>query len=785
MTKHKPVGQIGGFPGQQTAFATTYMRSMAKLAAKHGLPDGAIYVDVKGAFHHLLREVALNGGEFPATLLTVLETEGFDVQQLQANTQTQWTPEEEGLRRALIDAHSYTWLHLKHDPEGVLCTHRGTRPGSPLADLMFNCYMAGLLKSIQEAMSQDPRLERIAEVTGADFRVIAWVDDITLPMQADTNQELLQMVRDYVHLIAEIMTTHGFHLNYDRGKTEALLTFRGRDAPAHRRTLFLEEKGQLNVSTEPHDGKPQTLFVTCEYQHLGTKAGQNGRLQGELNHRTGQATQAYHQIRKKILTNKKIQTSRRLQLLESLVLTRLFYNSGSWPQLTNAQYTRLQHMVTSWQRQVVGEGFWSHKRISDKELRARWHLIDLGTRLARNRLLMAYHLVAQSKELAWKAACLAGEEDETSWLYQMRQAMDWMATLHPTFVPQDHALWNHDQLTHWFEATATNGPTMIRRRTKKHTLQESTMAEVVALHEEAHELFEQNGFKPHVLDATREREPAEEHHCRQCNKAFKTHQGLTVHRWKKHAVYSEERTYMTSAVCPGCATYYWSAQRLQQHLKYAKEHGKPCFDIARLEQAPQRTPVPIEVPDYAKKIHRLPAVHQREKDARDSATRINEALERAKERWQEEWKDLNIQEDENPHLKAQLHRALHNVMQRWHQEKAAGDQLLMGWINALESAYQGRHQQAYAFEEWWNTVTPEDRQMAVNGSHPELQRALQISEPRVRSIGCVRERRSSTSSKPQGPKESCLPNHKEGNAKRMRPSWMEPHWQHIANRGTP
>ena len=68
-------GQFGRYAGQQ---CTTAM-----LAKQHQLPDGALCIDIKGAFHCLLRELAMESrDQFPRHLQEVLLQEGFNLQTL-------------------------------------------------------------------------------------------------------------------------------------------------------------------------------------------------------------------------------------------------------------------------------------------------------------------------------------------------------------------------------------------------------------------------------------------------------------------------------------------------------------------------------------------------------------------------------------------------------------------------------------------------------------------------------------------------------------------------------
>ena len=51
--------QFGGYEAQQTLYATQLLRTVSRFHTRHGLSSGVLFVDVKAAFHSLLREIAI------------------------------------------------------------------------------------------------------------------------------------------------------------------------------------------------------------------------------------------------------------------------------------------------------------------------------------------------------------------------------------------------------------------------------------------------------------------------------------------------------------------------------------------------------------------------------------------------------------------------------------------------------------------------------------------------------------------------------------------------------
>lgn len=179
---------------------------------------------------------------------------------------------------------------------------------------------------------------------------------------------------------------YGLRLNCAAGKTEAIIQYRGHGAPARRQARFIDGYGCLDIPGH------ESLHIVTQYLHLGIAFAQSCDLQQDLRIKVGKACAAYRSMGRSIFLNRHLDIPLRLKLLDALILPIIFYGSGSWPLLTARQFQHLSSIITKWQRQIAGDGFWKDDTLTDAEFRARWRIPPLAVRLAKHRLLFLLQL---------------------------------------------------------------------------------------------------------------------------------------------------------------------------------------------------------------------------------------------------------------------------------------------------------------------------------------------------------------------------------------------------------
>lgn len=98
----------------------------------------------------------------------------------------------------------------------------------------------------------------------------------------------------------------------------------------------------------------------------------------------------------------------RLRLLDALVIPVLLHGAGNWPLLSHQQLQHLHALYMRWLRSIIGNGFWAEDQLTDTQLLLQWKLPSMPMRLAKLRMLYAFHLFRLppwSIELAGSLQC--------------------------------------------------------------------------------------------------------------------------------------------------------------------------------------------------------------------------------------------------------------------------------------------------------------------------------------------------------------------------------------------
>eukprot|EP00435_Cladocopium_sp_Y103_P032440 s283_g8.t1 len=607
MLQRKAVGQLGGLPSRQTATGIHIIRLHAQLGRIQALSTAVIFVDIKSAFHHLLREFIFSVRN-PMTkqeLLKVFDARERDVSALAHALQLAIDEEVRdipyALRLFLHDMHQDTWFVDEPANPLVTATRRGTRPGSPIADIGYNLLMARIMHQLQFALDDHPVYRQGYAAMNAFTPPVAWVDDLAIPLVTTHPSDLLPLVSDVAATMHAIFHAHGLELNLDGGKTEAVVMFRGPGAnPQRTQTFDIDRPPVLTVSNDTHVFQ---LRIVPSYRHLGARFAMDADLHAEVDARLGMLRQAFEEQKKAVFLNRHIAVEGRQTLYASLVLSRLLYGTSVWSRISNSQLQRIESAILMHQRRIANIGFWSDTNMTDQDFRHKHQLMPFRVMLARNRLVYLQH-IARHGEPFYQRMLLLEWSSSHGWLHEVCSDLQWMSRLVslPFDVPAHAADW--PELWSCLAIDAS-WKAKVARACRKHSLEEKIAWEVSYYHDHIQRELHDFGV---TLLVPKPDDPSEDaaFACSCCPARFASYQQLALHSAKLHGYVTPERRYIQSTICPGCLTDFHTTSRVLQHLRY-RPNG--CWDRIEHARVPDE-PIHIGLPKHLKQVKRLPAVRR-------------------------------------------------------------------------------------------------------------------------------------------------------------------------------
>eukprot|EP00435_Cladocopium_sp_Y103_P074137 s70_g47.t1 len=576
-------GQLGGFPGQEVMYGSQLLRTLSRVFHAKQWSSAVVFVDLSTAFHHLVRELVSGVGDLSdyATVLHALQSSSSPLEADQHGRALVGILETSAvdplLIRLLRDIHQSTWFSLSSAGDRIIQTHRGTRPGSPLADAVFHLLMGDLARELRIWLSEQASFVELMTQLQMDPVVIIWSDDFAIPWACATAEKLVSEVEVLMVQLHSLFQARGFEVNYAPGKTAAVLSFVGPRAPEMRRCHLLQPRPGIEITL--HSGRKQWLHFALKYKHLGTIFAASHPMDPELRQRIGMAKSAFAQTSKMVVCNRHYPLKVRLGFLQSLIFSRLFFGLGAWTTPTLQQLGLLRTAYHAMLRKVLRGA--PDERISIQQLLLRTGAVDVRVRLALDRLLYARRLFQVGPADLQQVLHLERGLCANAWLEGLEADLQWLKQTLPMAIPLEVGSDFSDWIDLW-QGDTIPWKCLLKRAVRQHKLQEEMMAEVQADHQRLLRILRAAGasFAPdyeQVVAADR----IEEFPCPECSRSFSTSQGRALHRLKQHGVHAPEHAFLAGDTCPACLKFCWSSNRLAMHLSYMPRGGGPnkCFAL--------------------------------------------------------------------------------------------------------------------------------------------------------------------------------------------------------------
>ena len=561
--------QLGGRAGCSATFGGLCSRAVLAFARRQGLSASLIFVDLSSAYYAVIRETLMGAGLSSRPIHETAEALGLsceDLRELKHLVEAEAILDQQQapllLQELTRELHQHTWFILSRDSQ-MISTFRGTRPGSTLADVLFNLLFGQALKrrrskALQAAIPVVPwngdrspfPSEAAGEVKPQAISDILYADDLCTPVVCKDAQHLRGTVSAVAADTFDILTPHALRVNLGPTKTAAIMAHAGRGSREARREVFGALKGRTPIWTESKG--LLWLDLVARYRHLGSMITHDGSLLAEVRHRVSLARVAFRDGRRRLFACKDIQISRRAVLFRSHVLSTLLVGVGGWPLLSAGAWTVFSGGVIGLYRQLLGlraDGKWDY---TTPQILAMTGLPSPRSLLSAERLRFVSQLARNAPDelwalIGWFDGFQAALIDAGTWLLD---AVSGTCELGP--IRDDWPKWRQimcEQPGRW--------KGLIKRAECWHGLRDQLHADVDGAARSAWE-----------ADASRTRSDLAGlvHGCLVCGLAFASRQQWGAHAQRVHGYRNAATRLALGRCCSACGSVYATQARLRCHL---------------------------------------------------------------------------------------------------------------------------------------------------------------------------------------------------------------------------
>ena len=352
--------------------------------------------------------------------------------------------------------------------------------------------MSDILEELQRRLNEDEIISTCGEGFPCYIPPITWVDDLAVPITTVHPMDLEPAIQKALQHIHQVFYSRGLQINYDKGKTEAVVMFRGGEADSVRKIFFSAmAETYITTATETHVFRVRAV---PSYKHLGIRFQMDSDLAHEVQSRAACARTAFNEVRRQIFKNRALTTPTRLQLLQSLVFSKLLYGCGTWYELPRRTVSRIDSLMMKFHRSILDEGYWQATHLTDAELRQQHRLPTFRMTLAVARLRYLRH-VAQHDHDYHRALLLVERSHQKGWLFEIEDDLDWLrACLDLPGLPETpHTVEAWDEFLKWLRDTSVPWKSWLKRATTTHHLREQIASECASFHAQAIDTLRSHG----------------------------------------------------------------------------------------------------------------------------------------------------------------------------------------------------------------------------------------------------------------------------------------------------
>ena len=590
--------QVGGKRKMPVTYGLHLVRAHLRRAQRQGECAAIVFVDLTEAFYRIFRPLCMNNELTDEALAAFLKKLNMPESALHELWAILGEPNALEMAKlpyhlqksiAAIHRNTHFWMRGQSD---VVETRFGSRPGDPFADVCFSYVWARVLHRLQEHMQQHqlidlyPQVEDLqlfgdnaatlpeAGIPRTPFLGPTWMDDTAICLSAPDTPHLIRKVSHTTSKLLELCTEHGMSPNLKRGKSEVLLSLRGKASRKYKIELFGPDATMTIPILTEHNS--YQMPITNKYLHLGGLLHHGVDQRAELRRRLAIAHSAFTQHRRVLYHNTRIDFSKRCELFQILIINKLLYGSESWLITDDKTVVTFHAAIFRLYRRLL--------RIPHDE--HAYHdqiLADVGlpspdTLLRRQRLRYLGTLYRCGADHDW--GILSADRDWCAYIEADLQWM-WKQLQRSSDLPSPDSNYAHWQ--HLIRSHPKYWKRLIRRAVTHEVLQTQRVWRVQEFHLHALRRLETIfGAPSQCLPAAVEDSTTTSFGCMQCRIGCASKGGEAAHMFKRHGQVAATRRLFTEPTCPACLKVFHTMQKTKAHIHYSQR----CRQILRSQRVP-------------------------------------------------------------------------------------------------------------------------------------------------------------------------------------------------------
>eukprot|EP00435_Cladocopium_sp_Y103_P056468 s2453_g19.t1 len=563
--------QFGGKKGYSTDLAHHLLGMHMTWGRQRNLSVGLLFVDLQAAFYSVLRGSFFADNVNDHLLCKGMQHFGITPadwhsirQQVERDYALQGVGQHaEGILRDMFTA---THFRMSNIPNAV-CTTRGTRPGDPVADIMFNMLFRLVLLDTREMFQRISSLPWIGSpVSPADvtdpgempmqgFCDVSFVDDVAYSLHVHDPRALNHEMQCLASCLHDVARSRGLSINYSKGKTEAMLRHAGQGCRKERQKLWHDLEGTLPVITEQ---ETSTLRVVHAYKHLGSFLQDLGVCTRDMKLRVAQARQAEGQLHRSFYAKTRISIEVRARVFHSLVSSRHLFQAHTWAWITDRDleiwHSGLRSQIAGLVRQCIRPI--PHFKFSTTQLYALAGLPGPSDELHANRLRYFGRILHSGPSSLWKL--LHESHGQQSWPALLVSSFKWLCAHSPSFTPAFEDFSDVCSYVRLHEQWKGKIKTALKACVSFHKAEAEGLCWTLRT---AHKISSWSDFAIKPKDAH-----AGSWICNQCDAKFSNKRALAMHSRQMHRYRRWQQYFALGVDCDACGKRYFSRCRLIAHL---------------------------------------------------------------------------------------------------------------------------------------------------------------------------------------------------------------------------